>query len=301
MRRGGLILTADVSSKSSLAQLGSTLLFVTGHPLTRRRPTAAVIRFLAWQLKSRTRREVEFNWLGGAKLLVRRGMTGATGNIYCGLHEFVEMSFLLHILRPGDVFLDVGANIGSYTVLASKVCAARSIAFEPDPGAAAHLRRNVALNGLEDLVTVHQVALGQEPGEVRFSVGLDTMNHANPAEGTPVQLVPVQRLDDVEGVEQAVLIKLDVEGFEDKALAGAERVLASPSLLAVQSETRGPVIEGLLARFGFSRIHYDPMSRRLSDQSMGYMASNAIFVRDRQEVERLLAEAPRRRIIGTLV
>jgi hypothetical protein len=47
------------------------------------------------------------------------GMTGATGNLYVGLHEFEEMAFLLHFLRPGDLFADVGANVGSYTILAA--------------------------------------------------------------------------------------------------------------------------------------------------------------------------------------
>lgn len=65
--------------------------------------------------------EVQFDWIEGARLMVRNGMTGATGNIYCGLHEFTDMSFVLHLLRPDDLFVDVGANIGSYTVL-GKVC-----------------------------------------------------------------------------------------------------------------------------------------------------------------------------------
>ena len=46
-------------------------------------------------------------------------MTGATGNIYCGLYEFLDMAFLLHFLRNGDLFGDIGSNIGSYTVLAT--------------------------------------------------------------------------------------------------------------------------------------------------------------------------------------
>jgi hypothetical protein len=56
-----------------------------------------------------------------------------TGNLYAGLHEFSEMGFLLHLLRQNDLFVDVGANLGSYTVLASAVCQARNIAFEPVP------------------------------------------------------------------------------------------------------------------------------------------------------------------------
>src|SRR5438552_2237409 len=104
------------------------LRFITSHPLNRTRRIVAVGQFVRWQIMSRLRLETEFLWVEGAKLLVKRGMTGATGNIYCGLHEFVEMAFCLHLLRRDDLFLDIGANVGSYTVLASKVCGARSIA-----------------------------------------------------------------------------------------------------------------------------------------------------------------------------
>ena len=87
---------------------------------------------------------------------------GATGNIYAGLHEFADMAFTLHFLRPDDLFLDVGANIGSYTLLASGVCKARTISFEPDPA------RTVVLE---------QAAVGGEGGEVEFTIGRDTGNH----------------------------------------------------------------------------------------------------------------------------
>jgi Met-10+ like-protein len=87
-------------------------------------------------------------------------MHGATGNIYCGLHEFAEMAFTLHLLRPGDLFADIGANVGSYTVLAAGVCGARVVAVEPGPAAGAALAKNIALNRLGDRVSVAAVALG---------------------------------------------------------------------------------------------------------------------------------------------
>lgn len=58
----------------------------------------------------------------------------------------------LHFLRPGDLFLDIGANVGTYTVLASGVCGGKIMAFEPDPRTLRHLQRNIELNQLENLV-----------------------------------------------------------------------------------------------------------------------------------------------------
>ena len=54
------------------------------------------------------------------------------GTIYCGINEYLEMSFVLRVLRPTDPFVDLGAMISSYTALASDVCRAQTVAIEAD-------------------------------------------------------------------------------------------------------------------------------------------------------------------------
>lgn len=96
--------------------------FITHHPLNRGHKLRAIIRFVKWQIGSRlVNGSIVYDWVNGAKFLVKTGETGLTGNIYTGLHEFQDMGFLLHFLRPEDLFVDIGANVGSYTILA---CAA---------------------------------------------------------------------------------------------------------------------------------------------------------------------------------
>ena len=126
---------------------------------------------------------------------MKRGMTGATGNIHVGLHEFADMMFALHFLRPDDLFLDIGANVGSYTVLAAGLCKSSALAFEPDPKTVGDLKRNIEVNGLEKLVTVHEVALGATEREVSFTVGLDTVNRVISQRGKHCQLVQQRSLD----------------------------------------------------------------------------------------------------------
>ena len=100
---------------------------------------------------------VAVNFVNETKLLVAPGMTGATGNIYTGLHEFQDMAFALHVLRPNDLFVDIGANVGSYTVLAASV-GAKSISVEPIKIAFDHLMRNIHLNGISDRVDARNMA-----------------------------------------------------------------------------------------------------------------------------------------------
>ena len=276
----------------------NTLAFITRHPLTRQNPTAAVLRFAKWQVRSRLQRDVEVKWIDGAKLIARRGMTGATGNIYCGLHEFADMAFVLHVLRPGDAFVDVGANIGSYTVLASKLCGARSLAIEPDPEAAAHLRRNIHANGIGGLVQIEEAAAGAARGVVRFTVGRDTVNQVTNDQAVLTREVPLTTLDELTSREAPVVIKMDVEGFEAEVLQGAQKTLRYPSLLAIETETANDAVDKQLTTAGFARWYYDPFSRRLSQSPFSIAANNALYARSVDMIRDRLASAPYRSFFG---
>jgi len=261
------------------------------HPLTRDAPLRAWVRFASWQLKSRIRGEILFPWIGGQRLAVQHGMTGATGNIYVGLHEFADMMLLLHFLREGDLFLDIGANVGSYTVLASGVCRAKTRAFEPDPNTLRHLKRNIAVNTLDSLVTVSECALGSKQNEVPFTVGLDTMNRIAIANDKNVRMVRQERLDTLIGSSQPIMIKVDVEGAEEGVLEGAAVLLASQCLKVIQLETVTPESAHMLDENQFERAYYDPFSRRLDRKPIGPRSSNFLFVRDWPFVATRLATA----------
>jgi FkbM family methyltransferase len=278
--------------------LSQTVRFILGHPINRGRPVAALARFAAWQVRSRLRDEVIVDWIDGAKLVVRRGMTGATGNIYCGLHEYADMAFVLHLLRKNDLFLDIGANIGSYTVLASSVCGARSIAIEPDPGTVVLLRRNVEANGIADRVEIIETALGAASGVARFSIGLDTTNRVVADTSQNSREVRLASLDSIVGHRRPTMIKIDVEGYEAAVLKGARETLKMESLLAVETETSDREVISALSEAGFERWHYDPARRELSREPGKISASNALYLRDVPHVQRRVAEAPLREILG---
>jgi FkbM family methyltransferase len=265
--------------------------FFATHPLTRNNPVGAWGRFAYWQIRSRLQDEVIFPWIEGQKLIVTKGMTGATGNIYAGLHEFYDMMLPLHFLRKGDLFLDVGANIGSYTVLAAGVCEATTWAFEPDPMTARHLQRNIAINGLDGLVTVHEVALGPSDGEVKFTIGQDTANRVTTGPDCLVRTVRQKRLDDLVTDQKPTMIKMDVEGYEEKILVGSQAVLSLPSLKLIELETVNPTIKKMLDHHGFTACSYDPFARKLQLTSLSHCSSNSAFVRDIDFVQRRLSDA----------
>jgi FkbM family methyltransferase len=266
-----------------MLQVINSLRFITGHPLNRNQKIRAISRFLFWQIKTRlTHDPVIIPFINNSRLLVRRGMTGATGNIYCGLHEFEEMAFLLHFLRADDLFIDVGANVGSYTVLASAVIGSRCIAIEPIPTTFKYLTENVCLNVVSDKVTALNIGIASQQGNLRFTSGLDTTNHVVSQEeklacGTVE--VSTDTLNNLVGHLDPVLIKMDVEGFEANVIEGADQVLQKDSPLALILERTdehnrygydGNHLRQHLCDYGFTPYRYDPFKRVLitSDQNV---------------------------------
>lgn len=282
---------------------------IVRHPLNRSRPVTALRRFAAWQLGTRLLGSaVAVPFVGDTRLLVKRGMTGATGNIYCGLHEFEDMAFILHALRASDLFVDVGANIGSYTILAAGVAQARCLSIEPVPATYASLLDNLRLNDLTMSVQSINVAVGAAPGMLRFTADLDTTNHALGATESAASAisVPVSTLDTLLEEREPAMIKIDVEGFESAVIDGAERALRAPALLAVLMELNGSgkrydfSDDGLHDRMlalGFAPARYDPMRRSLEQlQSRNELNGNTLYVKRWRDLQTRLETAPRLRV-----
>lgn len=289
---------SGLDNMKAFGSLANLQRLFAGHPLTCDAPLRAWFRFARWQLRSRLQDEILFEWVGGQRLALRRGMTGATGNIYVGLHEFFDMMTPLHFLRRGDLFLDIGANVGTYTVLASGVCGTKTLAFEPDPDTLRRLKRNIEVNGLNERVRVYDCALGAASGEVAFTAGLDTQNRLATARTNKTRTVRMERLDEIVSDAQPVMMKVDVEGAELGVLSGAERVLANPSLKVIELETVVPESAGILARHGFEMASYDPFQRTLSKESTSCRSSNSLFVRDLPFVANRLQTAGQVEVLG---
>jgi FkbM family methyltransferase len=155
-----------------------------------------------------------------------------------GLYEFHTTQAFLSLLRPGMTFVDGGAHVGHYTLLAAKRVGpeGRVVAFEPEPRNRERLERNVALNDFSQ-VAVLPFALFDREGEVAFARAPegDTGTGAISANGA-IDAVNTVRLDDIfarEGIERLDVLKLDIEGAEAPALAGAAGLLerARPAVL----------------------------------------------------------------------
>jgi FkbM family methyltransferase len=154
-----------------------------------------------------------------------------------GMYELDTQRLMRRLLRPGDWFVDCGANIGYFSTFCATVVgpSGRVDSYEPDPENRARLIKHIERNSLQDRVRVHANAVGSEAGTVtlhRPIKGITERNHGEASlfaslvpggEGCSVERV---RLDqDLTGVPQ--LVKFDVEGAERAAIEGMQSMMAA--------------------------------------------------------------------------
>jgi len=161
---------------------------------------------------------------------------------YLGCFEPEETAWVRRLLRPGMTFLDVGANVGYFTLLASSLVGAtgRVVAVEPSPSAFAALARATA-----DLGNVSAVPVGLSDSSGTLALYVPPEAHGNHAPtmiATPgwqevrVEVLTLDELTARHGLERIDLLKLDVEGHEARILGGAVRALSERRIGAVLCE-----------------------------------------------------------------
>jgi FkbM family methyltransferase len=166
------------------------------------------------------------------------------------------VAWIERTLRPGDVLWDVGANIGSYSLIAASLGreAAQIVAVEPSVASCAALCDNVVLNAFEQTIVSLPVLLGDRTGLTALAHGeAGAAEHDVGGVGMPTLSY---RLDDLVAqfdLRAPTLLKIDVDGTEAAVLAGAPTTLARPELRSVLVEVDragGAAVEQTLAAAG---------------------------------------------------
>jgi FkbM family methyltransferase len=277
------------------------------HPMNRNAPVTALWRFFKWQIFAKIiGYPVVFPFVGKCVLIIEKGMAGATGNIYNGLHEHNDMLFAIHFLREEDLFIDVGANVGVYTVLAAAHCGAQVISFEPIPETHSNLKRNVLVNDIHERVLLINKAAAGEEKSVYFTSTLDAGNHAlyqeDSIQGQRIK-IDCTTLDLVTS-RIPNLIKIDVEGFETEVIEGAKKILSGHELKAIIIELNGSGkrygyneenIHHTLLSYGFLPYFYNSFNRKI-ELLEHWGTHNSIYIRDLAFVENRIKSAPPIRI-----
>ena len=233
-------------------------------------------------------------------------------NLHSGVEfEPHEVAIVRKLVRPGAVFFDVGAHIGLYTLIASRLVgpAGAVHSFEPASSTYKVLLTNLRLNRAPNVVT-NPVAVGERAGEVELLVnresGLTSLGATGRGQIVGVEQVAVLSLDEyamTHNITQVDFLKVDVEGYEGHVLRGATKLIDRSTNLAVLCELTAKnyrplglsideVIDWMRTR-GYEAWEIGPTQpalAQLGQRRPSPEAQNFVFVRPGSPVQHALTE-----------
>lgn len=290
----------------------STLKFILSLPLAKKNKLKTLSRFLYWGVRNKINsNNMVYKFIGDTKINIQKGISTSELQYYCGLSEFNDMGFLLHFLRSEDVFVDVGANIGSYTLLSSSFIGAKTISVEPVPVTFQYLTDNISLNQANDKVVLLNIGLADKVSELKFTSVLDAVNHVLPENSKSDEnfiSVKVDTLDNITKDDHPICLKIDVEGYETLVIKGAEETLKKDSLKAIIIELNGSadmygfdesLIHQKLISNAYTPYKYEPFTRTLIKLEK-YGKFNTIYIKDIEFVENRVKNSPKVKVFGEI-
>jgi FkbM family methyltransferase len=281
---------------------------IIAHPFKQNK-IIALIKFFIWHSLNKIGVHffVTIKYINDSKLIVDHTMNQAQKNIYLGLTEFNEIAFIMHYLRKGDSFVDVGANVGEFAI-ASLASGANCIAFEAMPDTFQHLKNNILYNGF-DRYEIHNIGIGEKKGYSTFKCNLPDTQRRRISEKEKGTLtdnnqieIPMSTLDEIIGEKSITVLKIDVEGYEESVMEGSKRIFSqSPPhavILEIWNDAPGCRLRTLMESYGYEGYSYTPYNRSLVREKKN---QNIIFIKNYTEVLKRVSESDKFTVRGIRV
>jgi FkbM family methyltransferase len=277
--------------KKKLERLMLRFGMIINHPLSGKNPILGIYRYISFNtFQIIYPRPRVYNWIENLKFYAQKGDAGIVGNIYYKLMDFEESMFLIHNLKKNDVFVDVGANLGHFSILASGISKAKVIAIEPIESTVNKLKKNLALNGLLDNVTVFNYGVGDKEEILDFTTNNNSMNAVSTVQTEKTIKIQVKTLNELLKNINPTFIKIDVEGYEYNVIKGANKVLGNPTLkyLLIEFNNSGNKfnfkdedVYKMIIDYNFIPIEYDVENRQIKPlKGFNIHKFNTLFIKE---------------------
>jgi FkbM family methyltransferase len=275
------------------------------NPYAKKNKAKVLLRIFLWQIKSRLKNNITVTWINNLKVNISQGDTGFTGNIYYGLQDYDDMLFTVRFLGNNDLFIDIGANCGSYSILASKVSEAEVIAFEPNTATFLKLKKNIELNYSGEKIQLRKIGISNKIGQESITINSGPKNFiVDHSSKENTELIGVSTLNAELQDLQPTFLKIDVEGHEIQVLEGATEILKNKGVIVVIIEANGMTerygysdnyISNFVKNFGFTQCVYDRDNNKVRESS-NIIPGNTIFIRSVEFVNTKLQNGQNKKI-----
>jgi FkbM family methyltransferase len=240
-------------------------------PFARRRPLTSVATLWAWEIWRRSvHRPVVVTLPEGSRIVCPPWSRLASSLISEGFPEPATALFVLDLVRPGDRFIDVGANVGLYSILAARR-GARVMAFEPIERCRDAMVRGAELNGVLGAIAECPCALAETSGRAFLTTNrdisdtlVDATDDLTLAERMSAVVVEVRTLDRTVARFRPAIVKIDAGAAGRRVLEGAERtILASRPAIVIDVWHGGAEARAWLEQRGYGIYGYASARREL--------------------------------------
>jgi FkbM family methyltransferase len=235
----------------NVEELRTRFAWIRGTKWYCRNPWRATAKFLCWIVRESADKEFVFQTSDGVFLVSMPANFSAMAMYLLSDRDPEIQSVIRRVVPSGGVFVDVGANIGTYTVRASQAVGreGRVVAIEAHPFTFRFLQRTIAMNGFTNITTLN-IAAGDNRQNVcmkyeRLNPG---ETHVSPEGSTEVVMQPLDECLAELGIAAINYLKIDVEGYELYVLRGARRIIEASGDIVVQTEQN----ESHARRYGHS-------------------------------------------------
>lgn len=247
-------------------------------PYNRKKPISALKRFFIWKIIKLFRiSHFKYIFWGDRTLYLNHDSFHSMWLMYNNWVDWEEFNLIRRVLKDGDVAIDVGANMGYYSLWMSKFVAKSGlvIAFEPDEVNYAKLNENISLNNLANRIQTEKKAVNNVSGLISFTTSLDGENHITSDDVLNNVIIDSIKLDDyfkAKDIQGVTYLKIDVEGFEMNVLQGCTESLLEKRINIIQLEINNTIVNSgtdkidllnLLKHYNYILCNYDVKANRL--------------------------------------
>lgn len=247
------------------------------NPSLERNKLSFILKLIFWKInKHFLNISFIYSFYKSLKIVLEPSSSYGALTFYTNLADYYEMHFLLKTLKNQDVFIDIGSNIGIYSLLAStKITSGRIFAFEPNPSIFNKLKTNLQLNNVTNCMPIERIVSNTNEKKMFMINSISELSKIvinNKANKSIIKISSV-KLDDFvveNNIQNIKLLKIDVEGAEGLVFEGAKNILKSHLVSNILFELNpvanefgisSTIIFNQLTNFGYNIYYFNSVGR----------------------------------------